>query len=165
MLKFFKASAALQLFTGLVGGLVIGGGLATVNMANAGIRSAFGKPRDPISTTRATRSIAEGQERLLAFTNNGRDLIRRKGVLSVTNPSTGQYCIKPSSATLDVTKIVPAASVDWSRSSGPVYQSVQYRSSGFDCPSGTIAILTFAFNPTTKQMEASNNVAFTLQVP
>lgn len=165
MLKTFRNPATLRVLTGLVGGLILAGGLAAMNMANAGIRStAQAKPNDkPAKTPRAIGG-AVGSERLLAFVNPDGSVERSKAVLSVTRPSTGQFCIKPSVTTIDVNKIVPVVTVDWSNSSGN-NNTAQYRSSGSGCPSGTIAILTFAFNTTTLEMELSNSVAFTLQVP
>uniref|UniRef100_B8HWC9 Uncharacterized protein n=1 Tax=Cyanothece sp. (strain PCC 7425 / ATCC 29141) TaxID=395961 RepID=B8HWC9_CYAP4 len=167
MLKTFRNPATLRVLTGLVGGLVLAGGLAAMNMANAGIRStAQAKPNDASSKTPRAIGGAVGSERLLAFVSPGTSfsVVRSKAVSSVTRPSTGQYCIQPSVTTIDVNKIVPVVTVDWSNSSGD-NNTVQYRSSGNGCPSGTIAILTFAFNTTTLQMELSNSVAFTLQVP
>jgi len=90
----------------------------------------------------------------------GSMVLRSWGVASVTNPSVGQYCIKPSGS-WDVNKVVPVLTTDWSCSSGTSLL-VFYRSSGLGCSSGNISVLTYDFSSGSPTL--SNNVAFTIFV-
>jgi len=97
--------------------------------------------------------------RLAVFVLQGSFVARSKGVAAVTNPSVGLYCIAPS-GDLNVSKIIPTVTVDWSNSYGNSL-TAYWRSSGVGCPEGQIAIVTYARSDTV----LTNDVAFTVVVP
>src|SRR4051812_11855701 len=66
-------------------------------------------------------------------------ILRAKGVASVTNPLTGFFCIKPSSTTMRLGRIVPTVSVDAGRTPN-ADTTVVWSSLNIGCPSGTIEV-------------------------
>lgn len=88
----------------------------------------------------------------------GGTILRAKGILYVTHPSTGLYCIQVS-GTVDVNTLVPIVGVDWSTSSGNSLLAY-YRSSGIGCPTNQIGVLTYNFSSGATVL--SDAVGFTL---
>jgi len=109
--------------------------------------------------------------RLVALVDAGGAPVRTKAVSSISRISTGTYCIRPSrSANIDVTKIVPSVSVEYFFSNPNLVRgfnemTVQWASRGSGCPSGTIAVYTFADRNLDGHYTFSNEVAFSLVVP
>ena len=85
-------------------------------------------------------------------------ILRQKGVLSVTNPQLGVFCIKPSNTKVNVLKIVPNVSTEFGLSNAND-DTAQWNSTPLECPSGTIEVLTFHVNNAHE-----NNVGFTVTV-
>ena len=120
-------------------------------------------PRGPAPVT---ADLPAGAARLTALVVSGGFVARQRNVLSVTNPGTGRYCVRPSpgAGIADVGRVTPSATVDWSTSTTDG-SLVQYRSSGYGCPSGTIEFVTFAQDPRTGQFVRSDDVGFSVVVP
>jgi hypothetical protein len=82
---------------------------------------------------------------------------RSKGVLAFTNPSTGIYCIQPTSATLNLAKIYPLVSIEWSTSFGESLQAFWVDTSAFsDCPAGNLEVQTWDISTGTAPVITSN---------
>jgi hypothetical protein len=110
----------------------------------------------------AIGGAAAPNARIAAFVQAGGAVVRSKGIAAVTHPSTGLYCLDPSSSTFAVNKIVPSLSVDWSTSLGDALLA-QWRSSGVGCPTGWIAVLTM--DGEDGSFDISDGVSFTIVVP
>jgi len=150
--------------------LSVGAGLALALMsaASAAERAGGAPPHDGDFATAAGDARARGNAqapnaRLAALIDQDGNVIRGKNVASVTNPGTGRYCIRPADG-MNVNRIVPVVSVDYSTSS---YNEslVQYRASGKGCPDGTIAVVTFADVNLDGLWGFSGTVGFTIVVP
>jgi hypothetical protein len=90
---------------------------------------------------------------------------RSKGVLAFSNPSTGIYCIQPTSATLNLAKIFPLVSIEWSTSFGEALQAFWVDTTVFsDCPAGNLEVQTWDISTGTAPVITSN-VAFDVVVP
>ncbi len=121
-----------------------------------------GSVNDPHGVgAQALGGVSAPNARLAALIEQGGGVVRSKGVASVSHPSLGQFCIQPSFA-VNVARIVPVVSVDWSLSLGDA-SLVQYRSTGFGCPAGQISVLTFSGEDGS--FDLSDLVAFTIYVP
>lgn len=111
---------------------------------------------------KAAGAAQSTQARLTALVAPGGVLIRSKGVASVTNPSTGITCIKPSSALVNIGRIVPAVTVEWGWSFGNnlvAYYFSNEPSFFTDCPARNIEVRTYNFAG-----NLSSAVAFTIVV-
>ena len=136
---------------------------ALVAVALAGSAIAAGSNDNPgTGAPRAIGGASAPNARIAAFVQAGGAVVRSKGIVSVTHPSTGLYCLDPKSDTLDVNKIVPSLSVDWSTSLGDALMA-QWRSAGVGCSAGWIAALTFDGEDGT--FDLSDGVSFTIVVP
>jgi hypothetical protein len=149
----------------------LAGTLGTVTVVNAQ-RSSGSQNNDAKSRKVSPRAIggADAPSARLAALIDGTlgpfsnaNVIRSKGVASVTRLGGGLYCIQPS-VSLDVKSIVPAVSVDFSLSEG-FGSLAQYRSSGSGCPSGNIAVRTFSEGEQSGRFVPSDKIAFTIIVP
>jgi hypothetical protein len=103
---------------------------------------------------------AQSTARLAALIGPNGQLIRSKNVATVTNPSIGITCIRPTPGMgINVNRIVPSVTVEFSFSDGTdvlaFYNSPEFT----DCPSGQIEVLTFDFDG-----NLSDRVAFTIVV-
>jgi len=87
------------------------------------------------------------------------EILRKKGVASVTNPLSGVYCVKPSSSTMALGKIVPVVGLDVSGTPNPD-TVVAWSRLLANCPNGTIEIDAYS----TGSWVHRNNVGFTLTV-
>jgi len=121
------------------------------------------KSHDPLPSIRAIGGAQAPNARIAALVVAGGTVRRSKGILGVTHPSAGQYCIDPTNSLFDVNKAIPVVSVDWSSSSGPNGEMAQWRSSGVGCPLGQIAVLTFEL--AAGIFSLSDNVGFSIIVP
>jgi hypothetical protein len=139
---------------GLVGGLVAS--------ALAGSAIAGGSNDNPGIGVQALGGVSAPNARIAAFVQAGGAVVRSKGIAAVTHPSTGLYCLDPKSDTIDVNRIVPSLSVDWSMSLGDALMA-EWRSAGIGCPAGWIAVLTFDGEDGT--FDLSDSVSFTIVVP
>jgi hypothetical protein len=164
----------------LLKSLIVGSTLVTLAAAPA---MAAGKPKPvphdpqtPAPVTGALGGVSAPNVRLAAliggpFAPQPSLVYRSKGVASVTHPSTGLWCVKPSFS-VSLTSIIPVLTVDFSNSSGAFGEMAQYRpgTATSGCPTGTIPILTFeqdtdSSSSTFNQFIFSDNVAFTIIVP
>ncbi|MFO1047154.1 MAG: hypothetical protein U1E52_04560 [Geminicoccaceae bacterium] len=106
---------------------------------------------------------ATGNARIMALIAPGGALLRKKGVASVTNPTTGIYCLKPSSSSINLGTVVPTVSVDFSTTSR-TDSIVQLRSVNAYCPAKTSELITLdrvlggSYLP-------SNGVQFSVVIP
>lgn len=149
-----KTTAALAV-AGCIGAGAIGGA------AIAG----SGPTNDPQPQTQA-RAIGGAEApnaRLAALIDQAGGVVRSKGVRAIQHPEPGVFCIRPKgSANIDVTRVVPSVTVDWSNSSGDALMAF-YRSSGFGCSANRITVLTVRGEDGTFDVE--DGVAFTVVVP
>lgn len=144
---------------------LIAGGLALAWSMAAGAQTNDGAVvAERAASVGLDATAAIGNARIIALVAGGGFIVRAKGVASITVPSVGQTCIKPTSTTLNVNTIVPVTTVDWSNSVG-VDNVVQYRSSGSGCPAGQIAVLTFSRASPASNYALASNVAFTIVIP
>jgi hypothetical protein len=86
-------------------------------------------------------------------------VLRSKGVASVSNPLTGYFCIKPNSTTMNLGRIVPSVTVDSAKTSASDTVAV-WSSLNIGCPKGTIEVQTFQ----SSTHAARNQTGFTLVV-
>lgn len=148
--------------------VVLVGTLSTAKVTNAQ-ESRTPKTNDPENTKVAPNAIGgvdAPSARVAALIRANLDgsvsVFRSKGIAGATRPQVGLVCIQPSPA-LDVTKIVPTLSIDFSRSFIG-NNLVEYRSAGVGCPSGNIAVRTFVLDPNVDK-RPDDGVAFTIVVP
>jgi hypothetical protein len=111
--------------------------------------SSFAKSKKPFGT-----------EAILALEQEGSVTIRSKGVASVTNPATGEYCVTPSSK-LDFSAIYPVVTIDWGASSGTQLLAF-WDSNDNGCSSAEIEVRTYDFSSGTPIL--FDHVAFVLTV-
>ena len=110
------------------------------------------------------KNTAAGSARLLLFASGSGSIVRSLNVDTVTNPTPGEYCIKPKKA-FDVTTAVPSVSVEWSDSTGNGGVA-EWRSSGAGCPAGDLDVLTFVLDSAgTSGLTQANGVAFSFVTP
>jgi hypothetical protein len=86
-------------------------------------------------------------------------VMRKKGVAAVTNPATGWFCIKPSSSTMKLGRIVPIVTLD-AQGTPNADTTAQWSALNWVCPSGTIEVQSFVV-PTRV---SRNRVGFALVV-
>jgi hypothetical protein len=80
---------------------------------------------------------------LLIYSPSFGGILLNKGVASVTEPSTGVFCVattKPLG-----TNALPVVGVEWGQSSGNSLLAY-YENGTFDCAAGQIEVRTFDFN-------------------
>ena len=85
-------------------------------------------------------------------------ILRAKGVISVSNPQPGVFCIRPVAA-IAPSRVVPNVSTDF-YSTGGFDTFAQWNSGRTSCPAGRIQVNTFDASSTA----AFNDVAFTVTV-
>lgn len=67
-------------------------------------------------------------------------VLRRKGVASISNLSTGIFCVTPkASLGMDVSKIMPIVTTELAGTSSVTFRAFWY-ASGLNCPAGSIEI-------------------------
>ncbi|MEO7118248.1 MAG: hypothetical protein ABIZ34_04675 [Candidatus Limnocylindrales bacterium] len=90
----------------------------------------------------------------------GFTVLRRKGVASVSNPSTGIFCITPkASLGMDVSRIMPIVTTELMGTALTSYRTL-WDATGFGCPAGSIAI-----EGATSGNILTNDVGIALVVP
>ncbi len=151
---------------GIMSALLLG--ICNANAVNAQ-ESRTPKTNDPENTKVAPNAVGGADApsaRLAALIRGNLDgsvsVFRSKGIAGATRPQVGLICIQPSPA-LDVNKIVPTLSIDFS-TSFVGNNLVEYRSAGIGCPSGNIAVRTFVLDPNVNK-RPDDGVAFTIVVP
>ncbi len=106
---------------------------------------------------------AQSTARLAALIAPGGNLVRSKNVASVTAPSTGITCIRPTAgAGINVARIVPEVTVEWGWSFGNSLMAFYFSNEpGFfsDCPAGNIEVRTYDLLG-----NLSDGVAFSISV-
>jgi hypothetical protein len=146
----------------LVVAVALGYGVA---MAAPGFVDSKLRPPRPVegAHTEAALPADNTGARLVAHVNgeaSGFQLKRQEGVQTVTNPTAGRFCIRPTvAAGLVVNKIVPSVSTDYYATLG-FDAFAQWNSARHGCPVGTITINTFDAGTGMPQ----NDVAFTVVV-
>jgi hypothetical protein len=95
-----------------------------------------------------------------ALVEGGGTAVKSKNVTTVTNPSTGIYCVKPS-VKIEQNAIYPQVTVEYGLSSGQSLLAY-VDDARHECPSNSIEVLTFDFNEGT--IEQSQSVAFYLYI-
>ncbi|HWM13322.1 MAG TPA: hypothetical protein VNO56_02450 [Gaiellaceae bacterium] len=89
------------------------------------------------------------------------DAARTRNFVSVTSPSTGEYCLKPAANISPATSPL-VVSAEWSNSSGSDLL-VYWRSSGLGCPAGEYDVVTYDLAGGTPTL--SNDITFVAYVP
>jgi hypothetical protein len=117
-------------------GMLASAGTARADSNNAQNKQALAKA--PIASSIASCRYA----RVCAFVDQGGAIVRSKNVISVTRHSTGSYCIYPKPGIVDTSRIIPAVTVEWGRSYGSDLLAF-YRDGTYDCPLGSIQVLTY----------------------
>ena len=103
--------------------------------------------------------------RLAAYIRPGPVLARQKGVLSVTNPARGVYCIRPTAASgVDPADSVVIVSPEF-RFSAINEVMVQWIVSHHGCGSDRIGVVTLADFNANGIYSLSDEVAFSVYVP
>lgn len=139
-------------------------GLVLLLLAGGSAAVAAGRANDPEAApeARVVQASAPGI-RMAATIEPGGDLVRKRGVASVTHPATGVYCITPKTRiAMDVDRVVAQVTVEYGQSSGTANLAQIYASAG-DCDPGAVQVLTFS--DTGSGFEPSDSVAFNLVVP
>jgi Collagen triple helix repeat (20 copies) len=84
---------------------------------------------------------------------------------AVTSPALGLYCLTPSNASFDPTKLSWVASVEYSRTNAAEVTTAE-PDTGSGCPAGTFAVRTLKFAPSpAPHWTAAWDVAFMVVVP
>ena len=133
--------------------LVALAGVVLVGVMFAGASLATG----PVSAQAPNARLAlvvDGNDSVGSF-----QIMRKKGVASVTNPYSGIYCITPSNSTIALGKIVPNVTLEVSGTPNPD-TTVGWSSLLVNCPNGTIEVDGFQISTRIGR----NNVAFSLTV-
>ena len=111
----------------------------------------------------AAGEIRQGPRAYGTIDNDGPQFIgTHPGLVSVTMPQTGIYCIVPAAGVPSVNAHAQAT-VEWFDSTG-VDLLVQVSSEPSNCTPGNLAVLTWAIN-NSGGVDASSGAAFTLLVP
>ena len=105
--------------------------------------------------------VANSAAKLAALIAPVLDVLLAKGVANVTNPNVGIYCIEPSSKAINIKKVVPVVSIEWSYSVGSALLAF-YDYGSPDCPAGYIEVRTYNFGTGTPVL--ADTVAFTIIV-
>lgn len=134
------------LVVALAGVLVLGVALAGVSLATG--------PVDAQAPNVRLAVVVFGGDTTGTF-----QIKRTKGVASVSNPATGYFCIKPSSTTMKLGKIVPQVTVD-AQGTPNSDTTVVWSSLNWVCPAGTIEIQAFQVSTRTSR----NRAGFSLVV-
>jgi hypothetical protein len=117
---------------------------------------------------RATGRAAQAEApnaRLAVLVQSGGNVIRRKGVQSVTRNREGEYCIRPSAGSgIEPSTAIVIASVEYFYSELDEVM-VQWVSRGHDCGGGRIAVYTLADTNDDGIFGFSNLVGFSVIVP
>ncbi len=142
-------------------------GAPQASAANDGVPSTT--TEDTAATKAASKyTKATGGDRLVAIISPYYEasgyVMRAKGVKDVTHPTDngkGYWCIRPSSS-WDISKVVPAVSVEISASSATV-PLAYYNAGGANCPAKYIEVDTYDLVGGNRVL--SNEVAFTIVIP
>jgi hypothetical protein len=107
-----------------------------------------------------TQQTGFGTKAKLALLLSPFNGVRRSiGVASVTNPSTGVYCIAPS-VPINLTGIYPQVTVEWGESAGNALMAFwRDTAKGAECDTSQLEVMTFDFNSASKPV-LSNQVSF-----
>ena len=123
-------------------------------------------PNDQPATGASARALGGAQApnaRLAAYVSNGGTVVRSKAVAQVTHPADGQYCIKPKGkANIDLAKVMPLVSIDWSSSSGDALMA-HWRSSNGPCPSDSFNVQTL--NGEDGTFDVGDGASFVVVIP
>lgn len=153
-----KTLALLALVAGLAG--LLGAGVAV---------AAVGATHDPApeAAPAATEGVnlAEAPTTRVAVWVDGTGsgtytVMRGKGIVAVTNPVDGSWCIRSLVPGFHPRRVVPVVSVEYSLSETND-AAAQWRSGRPNCPAGTIEVHTF----NTGTGIPDNTVAFTVVIP
>ena len=111
-----------------------------------------------------TQQAGVGTKAKLALLLSPFNGVRRSiGVASVTNPSTGVYCIAPS-VPINLTGIYPQVTVEWGESAGNALMAFwRDTTKGAECDTSQLEVMTFDFNSASKPV-LSNQVSFSFVI-
>lgn len=155
MKRFLYILAGVMVSAALFGGAAMasgGGGTNTADKAGTPPPEGTGPIAAQAPDARLALYMAGGS------TAGTFTVIRQQGVVSITNPSTGIYCIKPVAGVAPA-KIVPAVSTEFSNT--PSFDAfAQWSAARLPCPSGNIKIVTYDIS----DGGLYNQVAFTVVV-
>lgn len=165
MLKFIRYLLVLVLVTGFNNFLLA----ADQTKHETSAKLSTNQSKIPKSRSFANRALNVGAGvRLALFCESGvNGSCFGKNVSSISIPSPGVNCIRPSSSARlgNAKDIIPAISVEWGESSADASDALfaYYYKGGLDCPYGTIEVVTYDGNYGNAVL--SDGVAFTLIVP
>ena len=147
--------------------IAMSGAAASLLVANAFAAQPNGGPNAFAQAIAAARTSPEAivttKAKIAVYYTPFGGIVRSKGVLGVTNPATGIYCITPSVA-VDLTGVYPQVSVEWNLSSGFSLQAYWKNTpSVSDCPAGDLEVTTYDFNAGGPAV-LSGVVAFNLNI-
>lgn len=109
-------------------------------------------------------SLVQSNAKLALYFKPG-NIVRSKGVYSVTNPSKGIYCVLPKSGTgINVAEVIPILTVEYGHSFVSAGKGLYayYRDSALDCPATTLEVMTFSNNNGYPVL--NNGIAFNMIV-
>jgi hypothetical protein len=84
-------------------------------------------------------------------------VLRTKGVVSVTNPATGFFCITPSSTTMKLNRIVPLVSLDGQGTPNSDTTAL-WSSLNVVCPNSAIEVQSFLISTRSSRNRVGFNV-------
>jgi hypothetical protein len=125
---------------------------------NAGVTRQLPPQQPPVATPRRTKELLQ-----LDYEGLSNTIIRSTNVSSVTNPSTGIFCITPTVA-VNAATVYPMLSIEWGDSSGFALLAYWKDTTIFtDCSAGQLEVTTYDFNAGGTPV-LSQKVAFDLVV-
>jgi hypothetical protein len=113
-------------------------------------------------------AAADGPRMAGLIDGDGGDFVltRARGILDVSHPQIGQYCIKPRKQLLiDVTRDLPILTVDAATTNAGAGAVAQFRSSGSGCPAGHFAVVTSVQSADGVSSDPSDDIGFVFVVP
>lgn len=128
-------------------------GLAFADSNNNGTSTAAG--------ARALGGVYAPYARVVAIAR-GNTVYASKGVVSVTHPATGLYCVRPATTFANFNAAVATVTVEWGNSNGTQLLAFWNRT-GPNCPAGRFEVRTYNIASGTAVM--SDSVAFLMVVP
>src|SRR3954468_19003536 len=117
------------------------------------------KKRPPVVAASLGGVVSAPNVRLAALISGVGKPLRSKGVMSVTHPNTGTFCVQPSFA-VQLDQVVPSLTPDFSLSPDQ-FVFANYASNSGSCPN-SITVLTFTIS---SGRLTSADEAFTIIVP
>jgi hypothetical protein len=114
----------------------------------------------PVNMDPLTQQAGFGTKAKLALLYSPFNGVRRSiGIASVTNPSTGVYCMTPS-VPINLLGIYPTVTVEWGESAGNAVMAFwRDTANGAECSTSQLEVMTFDFNSASKPV-LSNQVSF-----